>query len=141
MRQLLFMDGIRMRIQPRSLRRRRLIATRKIESVDMIADQPQALLWNPDGLPFEDAARMLGVRRVGGTEIFGLFLPRYDIFHLSHVAGVRLPFGRAVFPEVPQHSPQAVLSLSGLCQAAERMLDVSRGVTFSTLLRRGVQAV
>ena len=132
--------------QARSLRRRRLIATRKIESVDMIADQPQALLWNPDGLPFEDAARMLGVRRgtvaiLGGTEIFGLFLPRYDIFHLSHVAGLRLPFGRAVFPEVPQHSPQAVLSLSGLTQAAERMLDVSRGVTLSTWLRRGVRAV
>ena len=58
----------------------------------MIADQPQALLWNPDGLPFEGAARMLGVWRgtvaiLGGTEIFGLFLPRYDIFHLSHVAG------------------------------------------------------
>jgi hypothetical protein len=32
---------------------------------------------------------------------------------------------RAVFPEVPQHSPQAVLSLNGLTQAAERMLDVS----------------
>jgi hypothetical protein len=88
--------------QARSLRRRRLIATRKIESVDMIADQPQALLWNPDGLPFEDAAKMLGVRSgtvaiLGGTEIFGL----------THVAGLRLPFGRAVFPEVPQHSPQA----------------------------------
>jgi hypothetical protein len=69
--------------QARSLRR--LIATRKIESVDMIADQPQALLWNPDGLPFEGAVRMLGVWRgtvaiLGGTEIFGLFLPRYDIF-------------------------------------------------------------
>ena len=74
---------------------------------------------------------------LGGTEIFGRFLPRYDIFHLSHVAGLRLPFGRAVFPEVPQHSSQAVLSLSGLTQAAERMLDVSRSVTLSTWLRRG----
>jgi hypothetical protein len=66
----------------------------------------------------------------------------HDISHLSPVAGVRFPFGRAVFTKVPQHSPQAVLSLNGLTQAAERMLDVSRGVTLSTWLRpRGVRAV
>ena len=62
----------------------------------MIADQPQALLWNPDGLPFEDAARMLGVRRgtvaiLGSTKIFGLFLPRmtYFIFRTSQVCDCR----------------------------------------------------
>jgi dihydrofolate reductase len=31
------------------------------------------------------------LRILGGTEIFGLFLPRYDVFHLSRVAGLRLP--------------------------------------------------
>ena len=61
--------------QPQSPQRRRLIATRKIESVAMVPDQPQALLWNPAGLSLEDAAKMLGVRRgtvaiLGGTEIF-----------------------------------------------------------------------
>ena len=93
----------------------------------MVPDQPQALLWNPAGLSLKKAAQMLGVWSgtvaiLGGTEIFGLFLPRYDVFHLSRVAGLRLPFGRAVFPEVPQRSPQAVLASSGLTQAAERIV-------------------
>ena len=78
---------------------------------------------------------------LGGTEIFGLFLPRCDVFHLSRVAGLQLPFGLAVFPKVPQRSPQAVLASSGLTQAAERIVDVSRGATLSTWLQRGVQAV
>ncbi len=69
---------------------------------------------------------MLAVRRgtvaiLGGTKIFGLFLPRYDVFYLSHVAGLRLPSGRAVFPQVPRHSPQAVLASSGLTRAAHRI--------------------
>ena len=78
---------------------------------------------------------------LGGNEIFGLFLPRYDVFHLSRVAGLRLPFGRAVFPKVPQRSPQAVLASSGLTQAVERILGcVARRNTIH-LASRGVQAV
>jgi hypothetical protein len=37
--------------QPRSPQRRRLIATRMMESIAPAPDQPKALLWNPAGLP------------------------------------------------------------------------------------------
>lgn len=128
--------------QPRSQQRRRLIATRRIETIAPTPDYPHALLWNPDGLPLEKAAELLGIRQgtaaiLGGTEVFGLFLHRYDVFHLSRLAGLRLPFGRAVFPQVPQRSPEAVLASSGLALGPERDLDVPRGVRLSTWYRDG----
>lgn len=131
--------------QPQSPRRRWLIATRTIASIASAPDQPQALLWNPAGISLEKAAEMLGVRHgtvaiLGGTEIFGLFLPRYDVFYLSHVAGLRLPFGRAVFPQVPVRNPEAVLAASKLTRAAQQPLDLSRGVTLSTWVRQDIQA-
>jgi len=131
--------------QPRSAQRRRLIATRSVESVALDRDQPEARLWNPAGLSLEDAAKKIGVRMgtaaiLGGTNIFGLFLLRYDVFHLSRVAGVQLPSGRAIFPQVPQFSPEEVLAANGLKKAMQRPLDISRGVTLSTWLREGTRA-
>ena len=74
--------------QPQSPQRRQLIATRTIEAIAAAPDQPKALLWNPAGLSLEKAAELLGVRHgtvaiLGGTKIFALFLPRYDVFYLS----------------------------------------------------------
>jgi dihydrofolate reductase len=130
--------------QPRSPQRRRLIATRMMESIAPAPDQPKALLWNPAGLSLEKAAEVVGVRHgtaaiLGGTEIFGLFLPRYDVFYLSRVAGLNLSGGRPVFPQVSQHSAEEVLASSKLTQAAQRPLDVARGVTLSTWCRESVQ--
>jgi dihydrofolate reductase len=128
--------------QTRSPQRRRLIATRSIETIGPALNYSHALLWNPAGLSLENAAEMLGIRQgsvaiLGGTEVFGLFLPRYDVFHLSRLAGLRLPFGRAVFPQVPQRSPEAVLASSGLALGPQRDLDVPRGVRLSTWYRDG----
>jgi dihydrofolate reductase len=116
--------------QPRSPQQRRLIATRMIESIAPAPDQPKALLWNPAGLSLEKAAEVVGVRHgtaaiLGGTEIFGLFLPRYDVFYLSRVAGLHLSGGRPIFPQVPQRSAEEVLTSSKLTQAAQRPLDVA----------------
>jgi dihydrofolate reductase len=116
--------------QARSPRRRRLIATRAIGSIAPVLNQPKSLLWNPAGLSLEKAAEALGVRHgtaaiLGGTEIFGLFLPRFDVFYLSRVARLHLSGGRPVFPQVPQNSAEAVLA--------------SRGVTLSTWFRQSVQ--
>ena len=91
--------------QPR-VRRRRVIATRRVPCPRPRFRDTDAVLWNPAGASFEQALQRLGVAEgkmaiIGGTEIFGLFLPRYDAFHLSRVAGVRLPGGRPVFPQVP----------------------------------------
>ena len=72
---------------------------------------------------------------VGGTEIFGLFLPRYEAFHLTRVAGVRLPGGRPVFPGVPARSPEDCLAAAGLRPGPSRMLDAARGASLVTWQR------
>jgi hypothetical protein len=96
--------------QPQSPQRRRLIATRKIESIAPAPDPPQALLGGRGPLAFG----MEGAAILGATENLGLFLPRYDVFHLSRVAGLHLSGGRPVFPQVPQRGVEAVLASSKL---------------------------
>ena len=123
--------------QAHSPQRRRLIATRRLKTVAPAENFSHALFWNPAGLPLEKAAEMLGVRNgtvaiLGGTEIYGLFLRRYDLFHLSRQSGFRLPAGRPVFPQVPKWNPEDVLASSGLIPGPQRLLDVARGVTMTS---------
>lgn len=123
--------------QAHSPQRRRLIATRQIKMVAPAENFRHALFWNPAGLPWEKAAEMLGVRNgtvaiLGGTEIYGLFLRRYDLFHLSRRSGLRLPAGRPVFPKVPKWSPEDVLASSGLIPGPQRLLDAASGVTVTS---------
>jgi dihydrofolate reductase len=114
--------------------RRRLILTRKVAA---IADDPsnkKALFWNPAGASLEQAMAVLGaadgsVGVIGGTDVFGLFLDRYDLFHLSRVSGVRLPGGRPVFPEVPTRTPEEVLVGHGLEAGPRQVLDAVKGLT------------
>ena len=47
---------------------------------------------------------------IGGTDVFDLFLDRYDSFYLTRGPRIRLPGGRPVFPGVPAPTPEAVLS-------------------------------
>ena len=82
--------------------RRRLIATRRVAAIAPDPANERVLLWNPAGMPFEQALAALGVSAgriaiIGGTDVFGLFLDRYDVFFLSRAPGVRLPGGRPVF--------------------------------------------
>ena len=77
-----------------------------------------AVLGVPDG--------SVGV--IGGTEVFGLFLDRYDTFYLSRAPGVRLPGGRPVFPEVPAKTPEEVLTQHGLEPGQRQILDVEKGL-------------
>lgn len=65
---------------------------------------------------------------IGGTEVFGLFLDKYDIFHLSRVSAVRLPGGRPVFPEVPAKTPEEVLTRRGLKPGQQQLLDAEKAV-------------
>jgi hypothetical protein len=122
--------------------RPRLIATRRVATVAPMEGEPRALLWNPAGLPFEAAVEELGVREgmaavLGGPGIYGLFLPRYDTFNLSHAGRVRLPGGLGVFPEVPERTPEAVLEAVGLALAERRVLDPATGVTVAIWRRSG----
>jgi dihydrofolate reductase len=114
--------------------RRRLIVTRKVAA---IADDPlnkKALFWNPAGASLEQAMAVLGaadgsVGVIGGTEVFGLFLDRYDVFHLSRVPDVQLPRGRPVFPDVPTRTPEEVLASHGLQAGPQQALDAVKGLT------------
>lgn len=120
--------------QPTSPTRRRLIATRKVEAIEKIAGQPNALYWNPKGASADEALHALGVASgdiaiIGGTDIFGLFLPRYRRFFLTRVPGVTLPGGRPVFPDVPARAPEAQLIAAGMSPGAPEILDRGRHVS------------
>ena len=126
--------------QPTSPGRRRLIATRKVSATTPVAGNPNALLWNPQGVSVDAALGELGVHGgdiaiIGGTDIFGAFLPRYDIFHLTRVPDVVLPRGRPVFPDVPSHIPEVLLRTAGLTPGPAHSLDPERGVTVVTWRR------
>ena len=114
--------------QPRSSLRRRLIVTRQVPAIAAHPSNEKALLWNPAGASFETALAALGtpdasVGVIGGTQVFGMFLDRYDFFHLSRAPDVRLPGGRPVFPEVPARTPEEVLKSRGLDRGRRQMLD------------------
>lgn len=118
--------------QARSAARKRVIATRGVKSVEK-GPTPVSVLWNPQGAPFEAAAAALGVTAgtagiIGGTGIFGHFLPRYSAFHLSRMPHVRLPGGRPVFPGVPDRTPEDILRGHGLVPGPARILDARAGV-------------
>jgi dihydrofolate reductase len=123
--------------QPHSPRRQRLVLTRRVASLGPHPDNPRALLWNPDGATLEDACEALGVSRgvlavIGGTDVFGLFLPRYDAFHLTRAEQARIPGGRPVFPGIPPHTPEELLQSQGLRPCPARVLDENAGVSVHT---------
>jgi hypothetical protein len=68
---------------------------------------------------------------IGGGDVNRIFLDRgFDAFHLSRVAGVRLPGGRPVFPGLgPDRTVEDVLAEHGLKPGPERVLDAERGAT------------
>jgi dihydrofolate reductase len=121
--------------QPHSHLRRRLIMTRQVPALAADPSNDKALFWNPAGASFEEAWAALGVPGgslavIGGTDVFGMFLPRYDVFHLTRAPeGVRLPGGRAVFPQVPEQTPEEVLASNGLAPGPPQMLDAGNGVS------------
>lgn len=126
--------------QPKSKERLRLIATHDVKTLAAHPSNPKALLWNPATTPFEEGLRGLDVTSgrigiVGGTSIFGLFLPRYDVFHLSRAGKVRLPSGRPVFPQVPALTPEAVLQQHGLKPGPVHVFDSGKEASLVTWQR------
>jgi dihydrofolate reductase len=124
----------------RARERRRLIATRRVPALAPDPTNPNAVLWNPAGAPLEAAWAALGLSGgllavIGGTEVFGLMLDRYDAFHLSRVPGVRLPGGRPVFPGIPPATPEALLRTHGLSRGPTRVLDPSIDLTLTPWTR------
>lgn len=127
--------------QRNSPRRKRIIATRKIASIESDPTNANAVLWNPAGAAIEDAAARLGVGSgtiavIGGTGIFDLFLDRYDTFWLTLARRVRLPGGVPVFRGVPQTSVDDILRRHGLDAAESRTLDTEQDVVLVKWVRR-----
>ena len=119
--------------QPNSPRRKRIILTRRIGAIAPDSSNPNATLWNPDGATFEAACDHAGVQSgtvaiIGGPDVFGMFMDRYDTFWLSQAPGVRLPGGEPCFPGVPLQSPQEILSAHGLKAGEPRILDSAADV-------------
>jgi hypothetical protein len=127
--------------QPHSPRRYRITVSNRVKAIEPDPHNAKGILWNPAGAPFEKAWNTLGLKHaklgvVGGTSVFGMFLDRYDEFHLSRAAGVRLPGGRPVFPGVPAQTPEAILAQHGLAAGAPQTLDAANGVTVTVWRRR-----
>jgi dihydrofolate reductase len=122
---------------PRAGNRRRLILTRQIASLEPDPSLPHALFWNPLGATLEHALERIGVSDgivaiIGGPDVFSLFLPLYDAFHLSRAAEARIPGGLPVFAEVgPNATPEDVLTRRGFKPG--RRLDLDRGAGVSVV--------
>jgi len=120
--------------QPNSPRRTRIVVTRRTAAIAPDPDYPKATLWNPAGASFEAACEFTEVRSgkvaiIGGPDIFGMFLDRYDTFWLSQAPKVRLPGGEPCFPGVPAQSPEQVLAAHGLKAGEAQILDEANDVT------------
>jgi dihydrofolate reductase len=122
---------------PHAADRKRIVLTRRVAAIDRDPSQPNALLWNPAGATFEQAVAGLGIHDgtiaiIGGTDVFDLFLPLYDGFHLTHAAHATIPRGRPVFSEVgPQVTPEDVLTRHGLQSGPQREIDAAAGITMT----------
>jgi hypothetical protein len=120
--------------QPNSSRRKRIILTRSVEATVPDPANPKALLWNPAGASFEAACEQAGVTSgtaaiIGGPDVFGMFMDRYDTFWLSLAPKVRLPGGEPCFPGVPARTPQEILASHGLKAGKAEMLDPDNEVS------------
>lgn len=120
---------------PRAAQRKRLVLTRQIAALAPDPAHPNSLLWNPAGAALEKAVAAIGaadgpIAIIGGTEVFSMFLPLYDAFHLSRAAKAKIPGGRPVFEEVgPNTTPEDVLARHGLRPGPRRDLDARAGVS------------
>lgn len=123
---------------PRAAQRKRLILSRQIAALAPDPAHPNSLLWNPAGATLEQALAALGVAAgtiavIGGTEVFSMFLPLYDAFHLSRAAQAKIPGGRTLFEQVgPNATPEDVLARHDLKPGARRDLDANEAVSVVT---------
>jgi dihydrofolate reductase len=128
--------------QPNSPKRRRVFLTSKTAALAPDRSNPKATLWNPAGATFEQACDYAGVSSgtvaiIGGPEVFGMFLDRYDTFWLSQAPHVRLPGGYPCFPGAPERSPQAILAAHGLKASEPQILDAAHDVRVTPWRRAG----
>jgi len=120
--------------------RRRLILTHHVAGLAPDPRDARTILWNPAAATLEQAWDAFGLRSgllvvIGGTGPFGLFLPRYDAFHLSRAGRARLPGGMPVFPGIPPATPENLLAQHGLKPGAMQDLDPSASLVLTVWQR------
>jgi dihydrofolate reductase len=124
---------------PRAARRKRLIVTRSVAALAPHAAHRHAFSWNPAGASLSEALQRLQINSgtiavIGGADVYELFWqPGYDAFHLTRVAGARLPGGRPVFRALASAAgttPEQVLTSHGLVPDPE--VTLAPGVSLVT---------
>jgi dihydrofolate reductase len=126
---------------PHAAKRKRLVVTRQVAGIAPDSSQPNALLWNPAGADLAEAIDALAanagpVAVIGGTDVFELFLPLYDVFHLTRATGAKIPGGRPLFSTVgPTMTVDAVLRQHGLRPGPPRDIDAAAGITLTDFER------
>ena len=123
---------------PRADRRKRLVLTRRVAALAPDPDHPNAMLWNPQGATFEAALAALGaadgmIAIIGGSDVFTMFLPFYDSFHLSRAGQAQIPGGLSPFTE--PGTPEDVLRRHGLKPGPRRDLDAAADLSVTTWTR------
>ena len=125
---------------PDAAHRRRLILARHVAGLEPDPHDNRAMLWNPAAATLEQAWDALGLSGgllvvIGGTAPFGLFLDRYDAFHLSRAKNARFPGGVPVFPGIPPATPEDLLAQHGLKPGAVQDLDPTAGLVLTVWQR------
>jgi len=126
---------------PRAANRKRLVVTRQVPALAADPSQPNASLWNPAGTSLAEAIGTLGVGPgpiavIGGTSVFDLFLPLYDVFHLTRAARAKIPGGQPLFSAVsPTTTAEDVLIRYGLQPSPPRDIDTAAGITLTNFQR------
>ena len=73
---------------------------------------------------------------IGGTEVFNLFLPLYDVFHLSRATRAKIPGGQPLFSAAsPTTKVDDVLMRHGLRPSPPRDIDAAAGITLTNFER------
>ena len=118
--------------------RRRFWLTRSVRDIAPDPVGGRQWLWNPAGIQLDDACREVELERgivavLGGTSVYDMFLPRYDVFHLSCASHVKIPGGTPLFSQIAFGStPQDVLRDSGLQPTSAVILDAANEVTVTS---------
>ncbi len=121
--------------------RRRFWLTHSVAKLEPDPAGDSQWLWNPAGISLEEAGPSIGldsgiVAILGGTSVYDIFLPNYDIFHLSRAGNARIPGGTPVFSAVAQgETPQDVLKRHNMVAEPAVTLDARNDVTMTRWVR------
>jgi hypothetical protein len=127
--------------QPKSATRRRFWMTRSVATLEPRPGEARQWNWNPEGMPLEDACRVIGLMSgeiaiLGGPSAYSQFLPHYRAFYLCRAEHVRIPDGTPVFAGLREgYTPEQFLRDNGLTPEPTTTLDAAHGVTLTRWVR------